>query len=642
MSLIQLENISKSFFGKELFKNLSFTLHEGERLALIGENGAGKTTLCRLILGKETLDTGKLHCAKKITTAYLSQHLEKEESDLLAWQSQAWLQAEARLQENLFALEKNAHSPQALQNYQEALVHFESLGAYDYKNRLAQILAKLSLPPTLLEQKLSSCSGGEQMRIALAKVLLQAPDLLILDEPTNHLDLNAIEWLVSYLQKYKGTLLFISHDRYFLNALATRCVFMEKNLVRSFQGNFEKASALKEAEEEQLDLQMERLQKEIQRQEEVTQTFLSHRNISGYHQREKWVKKLQDQLQSVKEKRAISQHRMQFRFVPESLEGDKPKTILQFKMLEKAFEEKEVLKGVDFSLKMQDKVILLGANGTGKTTLLKILAGALMADAGEMKMMHNLGFAYMSQNVSFENEEATCLETLFSFTEETEGHLKNRLALFGFRDTDVYKRVSVLSGGERSRLSLCCILAAKPHLLLLDEPTNHLDLYSREILEKAIREYQGAVIAISHDRYFIEHFAHRFCLLNEGKLQEYTSLQQALKEMEKQQERLWSFSFSSHQKKKEKKEEVFLGQVQKEEKQNLSQRRKEKQKLLQTQKTIEKHLEELEKLKADLMLHISEKHLPEDYVRLAEIEEAQAKEEEALFVVWENLQGFEE
>lgn len=639
MSLIQLENISKSFFGKELFKNLSLTINEGERLALMGENGAGKTTLCRLLLGRELLDTGKLHCAKKITTAYLSQHLEKEESDLLAWQNPEWIQAEAQLQESLLELERNAHSAQALQNYQEALLHFERLGAYEYKNQLAQIIAKLSLPPTLLDQKLSSCSGGEQMRIALAKVLLQAPDLLILDEPTNHLDLNAIEWLVSYLQKYKGTLLFISHDRYFLNALATRCVFIEKNLVRSFEGNFKKASALKEAEEEQLDLQMERLQKEIQRQEEVTQTFLSHRNISGYHQREKWVKKLQDQLQSIKEKRAISQHKMQFRFVPESLEGDKQKVILQFKMIEKNFSEKEVLKGVDFSLKMQDKVIVLGANGTGKSTLMKILAGTLMADAGEIKMMQNLGFAYMSQNVSFENEEASCLETLYSFTEETEGRLKNRLALFGFRDVDVYKKVSILSGGERARLSLCCILAAKPHLLLLDEPTNHLDLYSREILEKAITEYQGAVIAISHDRYFIEHFAQRFCLLNEGKIQEYATLQQALKEMEKQQERLWNVSFSSTQK-KEKREDPFL--VQKEEKQSLSQKRKEKQKLLQTQKIIEKHLEELEKVKADLMERILEKHLPEDYARLAEIEEEQAKQEEALLLVWENLQSFEE
>lgn len=652
MSLIQIENLTKSFFGKVLFNQLNLQINEGEKLAILGENGAGKTTLCRILTGQEQADGGKVTIAHSTSISYLSQHLEKQNETLLAWQTEAWLLAEEKLKQTLLHLENlegkdEIAQQEALKDYEQALLSFEQLGGYDYKNHLAQILSKLSLSPDILERRLSTCSGGEQMRIALAKVLLSNPKMLILDEPTNHLDLTAIDWLVDYLKKFKGTLVLISHDRYFLNQLAERCLFIEKNLARSFVGNYDQALALKKAEEALLDQKMEVLEKEIEHQLKVKQTFLSHRNISGYHQREKWVHKLQNELQEMKEKRAQAQHRMQFRFVPEALDGDTQKSILELKNIQQSFEEKKVLQDLELRLRMKDKMILLGPNGSGKTTLMRIISGQLPFDSGEVRLQQNLSYAYMSQIIHFEEEEASCLETLTEFLEESEGVLKGKLALFGFRVQDVYKQVSVLSGGERARLYLCCLLAAKPQLLLLDEPTNHLDLYSREILEEAIKNYQGAVIAVSHDRYFIESFAQRFCLMKEGKIQEFDQLAYALKAMEAQQEALWRAkkSLSDEEKfekqaEKEKRQEQQA--LQKQEKLNATQQRKQKQQRLREQKKTEEALELLKQEHQALLEKISSSHLAEDYQRLAELEAEMQLKEEALLELWLLLEESED
>lgn len=635
MSLIHIENLTKSFFGKILFNQLNLQINEGEKLAILGENGAGKTTLCRMIIGEEKEYQGKITVAGSTSISYLSQHLEQQDDSLLAWQTVEWLVAEKKLNETLYALEAvSSQAPslqqEALKQYEMALNAFEQLGAYAYKNHLAQILSKLSLPPEILEQKLSTCSGGEQMRIALAKVLLSHPKVLILDEPTNHLDLTAIDWLVDYLQKFKGTLILISHDRYFLNKLANRCLFFEKNSVRSFNGNYEKACALKKAEDDLLDQQMENLEKEIEHQLQVKQTFLSHRNISGYHQREKFVYKLQNQLQEMKSKRAKAQERMQFRFVPEPLPGDTKKSILELKQIVKSFDDKIVLQDLDVSLSMKDKMILLGPNGSGKSTLMRILSGEMPFDSGEIRLQQNLSYAYMSQMIRFSEESATCLEILSDFLEETEGVLKGKLALFGFREQDVYKKVSILSGGERARLYLCCILAAKPQLLLLDEPTNHLDLYSREILEEAIKNYQGAVIAISHDRYFIESFAKRYVLMKAGRLYEFDALSQALKEMEFLQDDLW------RNKKQRSLEQDGLekNKFQKQERLNATQLRKQKQQRIKEQKDLEEQIKNLKQAHQVLLSRISLSHDPQDYQSLADLEKEMYQKEEELLALW--------
>ncbi|MDD4367931.1 MAG: ABC-F family ATP-binding cassette domain-containing protein [Oscillospiraceae bacterium] len=532
MSILSLDKIKKSYFGREVLAGVDFRLDRSERVALIGENGAGKTTLLKIITGLESPDSGQVTLAQGTVTAYLSQQLESlgQAAALTMLDNPRLDQLEQQLTHLAEQMAASSSQPDQQQTfsrladqYARTQQAFEAEGGYDYRPRLAQALAGLGLKGELLQQPLSSLSGGERMRVKLARFLVAQPDLLLLDEPTNHLDIDSIEWLEDYLLHYSGAVLFVSHDRHFIDRLATRVAELERGRLMSYKGNYSDYLQQKAEIERFKQQELERLKKEAAHQAEVKQTMLSHRNISGYHEREKKLARLSEEIDQLKERLAASPQRMSFHFLPAEGEGDPNRMILQIQNLAKAFGNHLLFEHFDYEMKRHDKVVLAGPNGCGKSTLLKILLGQVAPDSGSILLPGDLKLAYMQQNVSFSQEDCPILDELMQRTDLPEGPARNLLARYGFRDIDVFKQISVLSGGERSRLYLCCVLQERPDLLLLDEPTNHLDIRSRDILEQALADYDGAVLAVSHDRFFIDRLGGAVLGFAAGEIHAYAS-----------------------------------------------------------------------------------------------------------------------
>lgn len=525
MSLISVQKISKSYYGRTLFHDLSFNLEAGDRLAILGNNGVGKTTLLKILGGLISPDEGKV-VRTGCRIGYLEQNMRTEDPDAPVWQASDWQKAKLELEKRMATM---SDAQADLAAYQTALHRFEALGGYDYEYNLRAALNGLGLADSILDRNIGSCSGGERMRVTLAKLLLAKPELLLLDEPTNHLDLQAIEWLIEYLEGYKGTICVVSHDRYFLDHLVKRCAYLSAAGLRIFTGNFTRSSETKKAEDALLAGQVADLSKEIEHQEAVAQTFLSHRNISGFHSREKLVNKLSDRLATLKAQIKAENGKLTFKFQALPDDGDPNRIIIHTENLAIGYGETFLCHDINLNLRAHEKIVLLGNNGTGKTTLMNVLAGRILPQEGKLKIAENLSVAYMSQIVEFPCETDSCLDTLLRYSQSDVKEGRNLLAQFGFKDIDVFKSVNTLSGGERCRLYLCCVLQAKPQLLFLDEPTNHLDIYSRSILEEAVAAYNGSVIVVSHDRYFIEKFANRFLCITGGKMIECANITAALK-----------------------------------------------------------------------------------------------------------------
>ena len=398
-----------------------------------------------------------------------------------------------------------AESQSLLRTYEQLTSRFESLGGYDYEPRMKAALAGLGLSDIDYTRDISSFSGGEKMRICLARLIVSRPDILLLDEPTNHLDTDALEWLEGFIRSYGGAVLLISHDRYFIDRTVSKVFELENSTITAYRGNYSDYKEQKRHFLEDQERLVANLEKELVRQEGVTQTMLSHRNISGYHAREKVVEKLSDRLAQERSKLKSGAMHMSFKLMPEVRSGDPDKKLLEARHLGKTFPDGKVLfEDVNFEIKASDKMFLVGPNGCGKTTMLSLLLGKVSDFDGDVLVSGSSRIGYMGQFVPFEDETKTILGELMDRSELTETAARSLLARFGFRDIDVYKQITVLSGGERSRLFLCCLLEEKPELLFLDEPTNHLDIESREVLEDALAEYNGAILAVSHDRYFIE------------------------------------------------------------------------------------------------------------------------------------------
>lgn len=513
MSILSIEAVDKSWFGRKILDQVSLRINEGDKLALIGENGAGKSTLFKLITGQESLDAGRIVLSSGTVVSYLSQTLEKitDESET-ALSAPHIKEAEQRVHELADAISHASDDKsrqEAMSAYTQAVAHFESLGGYDYQHRLAQALSGLGFKGERLEQPLVSLSGGERMRVQMARLLVGQPDLLMLDEPTNHLDLDGIEWLEDYIQRFGGTVIFISHDRSFIDHCATRIAALANAKVKLYQGNYSQYLAQKAIEDDFARQEVKRLKESVERESEVVQTMLSHRKISQYHSREKKLEKLSAQLEEAKEQLAKGPGRMNFHFIPVERAGDPDREILSANELKMAYGDRVLFENVDLTLKANEHIVLVGPNGCGKTTLLKLLQGTIEAFSGRVRVSQGIRSAAMGQFVPFEDEQLTVYEELARRSELPETEIRNRLARFGFTDVTVFKEIQVLSGGERARLYLCCLLEEQPDLLYLDEPTNHLDIHSRDILEQALVDFTGAILAVSHDRYFIERLAHK-------------------------------------------------------------------------------------------------------------------------------------
>ncbi|MBO4928067.1 MAG: ATP-binding cassette domain-containing protein [Clostridiales bacterium] len=507
MPLISVNKVSKSYHSRLLLDHVSFSIDRGDKIALIGSNGTGKSTLFKMIQGKVEPDEGEILHHGTAIAGYLTQNMEELDigGNLLISEEIQNVEDKMREAEYRLATADASESQSLLRTYEQLTSRFEALGGYDYEPRMKAALAGLGLSNIDFTRDVSSFSGGEKMRICLARLIVSRPDILLLDEPTNHLDTDALEWLEGFIRSYGGAVLLISHDRYFIDRTVTKVLELENSTITAYRGNY---TDYKEQKAHFLDEQRQviaNLEKELVRQEGVTQTMLSHRNISGYHAREKVVEKLSDRLERERAKIAGGPLRMSFKLMPEERSGDPDKKLLEARNVGKTFPDGKVLfQNVSFEIKASDKVFLVGPNGCGKTTLLSLLLGRIDDFDGDVLVSGASRIGYMGQFVPFDDESRTILEELMQRSELGETAARNLLARFGFRDIDVYKQISVLSGGERSRLYLCCLLEEKPEMLFLDEPTNHLDIESREVLEDALSEYNGAILAVSHDRYFIE------------------------------------------------------------------------------------------------------------------------------------------
>lgn len=519
MSLMTARDIHKEYFGRNVLDGVDLVIERNEVVGLVGENGTGKSTLMRILAGTETAGEGHVHVAGTVVVSYLSQHVNEmvapEDEALPVLSSPHLERLERRIEElaeELAELSKinDSETQQAnvAQEYQAAIEEFRRLDGYSYEARFAQALAGLGIRGEILNQPLHTLSGGEKMRVMLARRLLENPDLILLDEPTNHLDLAGLEWLEDYIAHYRGSALIISHDRYFLDRVATRICELQAGGITSYPGNYSNYVELKEEAERFRAQEVKRLTEEVERQQEVVQTAFEHRNFSQYHAREKLVKKLKDQLETARAVRDPGPQRMSFRFMPRETESDPSRIIISARELAMAYGSNVLFENVRFDMRARDKVVVVGPNGCGKSTLIRILLGEEERFTGDILLSSTIRYAYMDQYVRFEDEGRTVVSELMSRTDLNEGAARNLLARYGFREIDVFKKIEVLSGGERSRLYLCCLLEDQPDVLFLDEPTNHLDIPSREILEDALKDFKGAILAISHDRYFIQKCAH--------------------------------------------------------------------------------------------------------------------------------------
>ncbi|MBP5274925.1 MAG: ABC-F family ATP-binding cassette domain-containing protein, partial [Abditibacteriota bacterium] len=501
MSLINCQNVSKAYGTDALFAGASFLIEKGSRTALIGDNGAGKSTLMKIVMGLVSPDEGRVITESGTSLGYLPQDAGFDGSfELLgscACGGPALADALANLRAKKKQLEKEPDSNAAAAGYGDAVHEFEALGGFSRLEEAKKVLSMLGFLPGELELMPGHLSGGQKTRAHLARLLLGDHDVLLLDEPTNHLDTEACERFVDFLNnQFSGAALIISHDRYFLDQTVSSVLSLDKGVLKEYKGNYTDFRNKKTAEEEALARSAKEQKKVVERMEQAIQTLFSHRNFSA---RDSMVKKL-GRVKEIAESSAAK--RMTVRISSDKRSG---REVLKIEGLSKAFGEKKLFDNVCCVIERGTRTGIVGPNGSGKSTFIKIISGAETADSGALTFGVNVKMAYFAQEFDHLSPSRTVLEELLEDTDISSSEARKLLGQFLFSGDDAFKTVEQLSGGEKCRLSLAKIMAEKPNFLLLDEPTNHLDTASCEILEKAVREYDGTVLAVSHDRYFLEH-----------------------------------------------------------------------------------------------------------------------------------------
>lgn len=521
--LFACSHINKSFHDEVLFSDVTFHINDNECVALVGNNGAGKTTLLRIIMGEIAADDGEISFAKDTTVGYLPQqqayHSEKSiYEELLEVKSDIIeLDRQIRSMEQAMQHASGDELSTMLERYHRMQTEFEAKDGYACKSQVMGIIHGLGFAGHDINQCINTLSGGQKTRVALGKLLLLEPDLLILDEPTNHLDLNSIQWLETYLANYKGSVLIVSHDRFFLDKITNQVVEIDHGKVRSFSGNYsdyaEKKELLRNAEKKQY----ESYQRTVKHQEAVIEklrSFNREKSIKRAESREKLLEKMTPVDRPDEQNKT-----MHFELTPEVISG---KDVLSVKGFSKSFGKNHLFEQISFDIKRGDRVAIIGKNGTGKTTLLKILCETETADAGCAKFGTNVEIGYYDQEHNVLHNEKTIFDEIHDdYPDLNNTKIRNVLAAFLFTGDDVYKTISQLSGGEKGRVSLAKLMLSKANFLLLDEPTNHLDMESKEILEKALNQYTGTVLYVSHDRYFINKTATRIMELTQNQFLSY-------------------------------------------------------------------------------------------------------------------------
>lgn len=524
MIILSAQHIAKSFGVNAVLRDVSLTVQQGDRIGLVGVNGCGKSTLMRILAGLDAQDGGEISLVRGLRVGYLAQQ------NMVTSGETVWNELQ-KVYEQVFAMEKklreledemaHAHTDaqrfaQLSADYDRLTQRFEEADGYSWKSMVSGVLNGLGFKPAQYDQCVDSLSGGEQTRLCLARLLLQKPDLLLLDEPTNHLDMETLQWLENYLAAYKGSVLVISHDRYFLDHVCTGIVEILMGASEQYNGNYTRYIAQRQERFESRMRAYEIQQKEIERQQAIIaryRMFNREKSIRAAESREKALDRM-EKLEKPVDERAI-----RFSFEARRRTGE---DVLQLTEISKSFGEKHLFHDLTLRVRAGDRVALIGPNGVGKSTLIKIIVGEEQPDTGFIRYGSNVDIGYYDQHQSTLHADKTALDEIWDrFPQMEQSNVRGALGMFLFTGDDVFKPIHTLSGGEKGRVALTALMLRKDNLLLLDEPTNHLDMDSREVLEDALADFGGTIITVSHDRYFINRIANRIIEMRPDGVTEY-------------------------------------------------------------------------------------------------------------------------
>lgn len=522
--ILNLSEISLSFGDNEILNNISFLINEGEKVALIGDNGCGKSTLLKIICKEYTPDNGTVVTKKDSTLGYVKQHQNFESTktlyEVLLESKQNLIDFEERLRqmENDMAKLEGKALEDHINKYQIETRKFEDLGGYTYKSEIKGILNGLEFDENSFDKPSNLLSGGERTRLLLGKILLEKPDLILLDEPTNYLDIKSVEWLENYIINLKSAVLVVSHDRYFINRVATRVMEISNGGILNFEGNYDEFMQKKESVMEGRIKAYENQRREIEHQLEVIRklkSFNREKSIKRAESREKMLDKME-----IIDKPIEENNEMKLFLTPDIESGN---DVLHCENLTKSYKDKTLFENISFDIKKGEHVAIIGPNGCGKTTILKLLNNIIENDSDcIIKFGSNVTIGYFDQQSTVIDDNKTIFDEISdSYPNMTQTEIRNTLSSFLFTDDEVFKKIKVLSGGEKCRVVLAKIMLSKANFLILDEPTNHLDMTGKEILEEAIRGYTGTCLYVSHDRYFINKTADRILSLNNHQITNY-------------------------------------------------------------------------------------------------------------------------
>ena len=621
MATLKISGLSKSFGIKTVFTDVSFDIKSGERIGLVGANGAGKTTLLRCVMGKEEYDKGSVKASDGSVLGYLRQDFNYTSKTIREEMEYAWkdvLYYKDKIERLTKELEVRKDDEELIRQYGKAEERFEFLGGYGYETETRKILSGLGFTDEDWDRDIHAFSGGQKVRINLAAAFARHPDFLLLDEPTNHLDMDMLEWLEEYLRAYKGGILMISHDRYFLDAAATGIVELENHKCRSFRGGYSRYLETKTNQDRAYEKAYEKQQEHIRETEEYIRRYKAGIKAKQARGRQSQLDRL------VRLEKPVHQATLTFHFDPPAPCADKVLDVLR---AEASYGDHKIFPELSLHIRRGETVGLIGPNGAGKTTVLKLITGDKLPDKGFIKLGNNVKMGYYSQEQERLHPELTVLDEIRDTFNYGEKEARNILGMFLFRGDEVFKQVSLLSGGEKARLSLLCLFLEKPNFLILDEPTNHLDIPTREIMEQAILAFGGTSLIVSHDRYFLDKVATRILEMENGKLTEYLGNYSYYKEKKKDLE---EFERDRNgEAPEEKKEEKTVYQGSHEEKKEISLGDREK---------LDHTEMEIGRLEATLKMYTAQMSMsPDDYASLAADYEAAKKKLDELYKKWDEL-----
>ena len=622
MAVLKISGLSKSFGIKTVFENVSFEVRSGERIGLVGANGAGKTTLLKCIMGAEEADKGSVKASDGAIIGYLRQDFNYTSHTIREEMEDAWkdvLYYKDRMETLARELESSKSDEKLVEAYGRAEARFEFLGGYDYESTTRKILTGLGFSDDDWDRDIHSFSGGQKVRINLAAAFVRHPDFLLLDEPTNHLDMGMLEWLEEYLRSYKGGILMISHDRYFLDGAATGIIDLENHHIRSFRGGYTRYMETKENQDRAYEKAYEKQQEHIKETEEYIRRYKAGIKAKQARGRQSQLNRL------VRLEKPVHQASLRFHFDPPQECADKVLDVLR---VEGSYGSHILFKDLAFHIKKGETVGLIGPNGAGKTTILKMITGEKKPDTGFIQLGNNVKMGYYSQEQERLHPKLTVLDEVRDTFNFGEKEARNILGMFLFRGDDVFKTVGMLSGGEKARLSLLCLFLEKPNFLILDEPTNHLDIPTREIMEDAIEAFGGTCLVVSHDRYFLDKVADRILELDHGKLTEYLGNYSYYKEKKQDLE-----AFEKDRNGKEEEEEK--------EKEEKPRENEHQVKTEVSAADVSKlsHVEmEIGRLEATMKMYTVQMSMnPENYAELADEYEEAKKKLDKLYAKWDEL-----